>query len=189
MGNKARARKKKAAARYAEHRAARKCAEEREGYAALIAARQAHRRAALVVATAFVNQHMPRPERMGAFCNAMKDDLVIHFSEKENTTKIYEALWWMSYNCRFCGEGKWYCKCQRVPDGPDGDEEVSEDGSWLSDGPEWESGWETDTEDEEQNEGLSTPAERHNLKPSISPDDVTVTAKTAKRALLFAEGK
>ena len=61
--------------------------------------------------------------------------------------------------------------------------------SWLSDGSEWESGWETDTEDEEQNEGLSTPAERHNLKPSISPDDVTVTAKTAKRALLFAEGK
>ena len=73
--NKSRARKQKAAARSAEQRAARKCAEEREGYAALIAARQAHRRAALVVATAFVNQHMPRPERMGAFCNAMKNDL------------------------------------------------------------------------------------------------------------------
>ena len=112
-----------------------------------------------------------------------------HFSKEEGTTKVYEALWWMSYNCRFCGVGKWYCKCQRVPDGPDGNEEVSEDGSWLSDGSEWESGWETDTEDEEQDEGLSTPAERHNLKPSISPDDVTVTAKTAKRALLFAEGK
>ena len=42
----------------------------------------------------------------------------------------------------------------------------------MSDGSEWESGWETDTEDEEQNEGLSTPAERHNLKPSISPDGV-----------------
>ena len=59
----------------------------------------------------------------------------------------------------------------------------------MPDGSEWESGWETDTEDEEQNDGLSTPAERHNLKPSISPDDVTVTAKIAKRALLFAEGK
>ena len=39
------------------------------------------------------------------------------------------------------------------------------------------------------NEGPSTPAERHILKSSISPADVTVTAKTAKRALLFAEGK
>ena len=82
--------------------------------------------------------------------------------------------------------GKWYCTCQPLSGT---DEEVSDGDSWKTDGSEFSEGWETDTEDEEQNEGLSTPAERHNLKPSISPDDVTVTAKTAKRALLFAEGK
>ena len=181
MGNKSRARKKKAAARSAVQRAARKCAEEREGYAALIAARQAHRRAALVVATAFVNQHMLRPERMVAFCNAMKDDSVIHFSKKENTTKVYEALWWMSYNCRFCGVGKWYCECQWDPEEV---EEASDDDSWKSDGSEFSEGWETDTEDEmEQDEGLTTPAEKQSLTVSISPDDATATAQAAKRAL------
>ena len=153
---------------------------------ALIVARRAHRIAARAVAIAFVKQHMPRPERMGAFCTAMKNDLVIHFSKEERTTKVYEALWWMSYNCRMLGIGKWYCTCQPLSGT---DEEVSDGDSWKTDGSEFSEGWETDTEDEEQNEGLSTPAERHNLKPSISPGDVTVTAKTAKRALLFAEGK
>ena len=68
MGNKAKSRKKKAAARSREQRAARECAEERERYAEVIAARQARRRAAFAVATAFVKQHMPRPERIGTFC-------------------------------------------------------------------------------------------------------------------------
>ena len=179
--NKSRRRKQKAAARSAEKRAARTCAEEREGYAALIAARRAHRIAALAVAIDFVKQHMPRPERMGAFCNAMKNDLVIHFSKEEGTTKVYEALWWMSYNCRFCGVGKWYCECQWDPEEV---EEASDDDSWKSDGSEFSEGWETDTEDEmEQDEGLTTPAEKQSLTVSISPDDATATAQAAKRAL------
>ena len=40
MGNEARARKKKAAARSREQRAARECAEERERYAEVLAARK-----------------------------------------------------------------------------------------------------------------------------------------------------
>ena len=124
---------------------------------------------------------------MWAFCNALKDDVVNHCSEKEGTTEVYEALWWMSYNCRFCGVGKWYCLCQRQVSG--GEEEVSDGESWKTDGSEWEPGWETDSEDEVQDEGLQTPAEKYNLKPtSISPDDATATAQTTKRAL-FAEGK
>ena len=179
--NKSRARKQKAAARSAEKRAARTCAEEREGYAALIAARRAHRIAARAVATAFVKQHMPRPERMGAFCTAMKNDLVIHFSKEEGTTKVYEALWWMSYNCRMCGMGKWYCDCQPLSGT---DEEVSDGDSWKTDGSEFSEGWETDTEDEEQqDEGLDTPGKKKSLPVSISPEDATATAKATKRAL------
>ena len=141
---------------------------------------------ALAVGTAFVKQHMPRPERMGAFCNAMKDDLVIHFSEKEGTTKVYEALWWMSYNCRFCGEGKWYCHCQPLSEGTGEVEEDSDDDSWKSDGSDF--GWETFSEDEELDEGFATPAEKQCLPVSISPDDATTTAQAAKRAL-FVKGK
>ena len=51
MGNKAKARKKKAAARFRVQRAAQKCAEERERDAELIAAKKALRSAASAVAT------------------------------------------------------------------------------------------------------------------------------------------
>ena len=181
MGNKARNRKRKAAARSREKRAALTCAEERERDAALIVARRAHRIAAKAVAIAFVKQHMPRPERMGAFCTAMKNDLVTHFSKEEGTTKVYEALWWMSYNCRMCGMGKWYCTCQPLSGT---DEEVSDGDSWKTDGSEFSEGWETDTEDEEQqDEGLDTPGKKKSLPVSISPEDATATAKAAKRAL------
>ena len=93
MGHKARARKKKAAARSREQRAARKCAEERERYAEVIAARKALRSAAFAVATAFVKQHMPRTERIGAFCKVMENDQVKYFFRKEKTTRVHEALW------------------------------------------------------------------------------------------------
>ena len=106
---------------------------------------------------------------------------MIHFSKEEGITKVYEALWWMSYNCRFCGVGKWYCECQWDPEEV---EEASDDDSWKSDGSEFSEGWETDTEDEmEQDEGLTTPAEKQSLTVSISPDDATATAQAAKRAL------
>ena len=184
MGNKARARKKKAAARSREQRAARTCAEERERYAEVIAARKARRSAALAVATAFVKQHMPRPERIGTFCKVMENDQVKYFSREEKTTRVHEALWWMSYNCRFCGVGKWYCQCQWDSDS-DG-EEGGSDESWMTDGTEWE----TDTEDEEQDEGLATPAEKNSWKPkSISPEDATATKQAAGKRMLFVEGK
>ena len=58
-----------------------------------------------------------------------------------------------------------------------------------SDGSEFSEGWETDTEDEEQDEGLiTTPAEKQYLPVSIGPDDATATAQAAKRAL-FVKGK
>ena len=69
-----------------------KCAEERERYAEVIAARKARRSAALAVATAFVKQHMPRPERIGTFCKVMENDQVKHFSRTEKTTRMHEAL-------------------------------------------------------------------------------------------------
>ena len=181
MGNKARARKKKAAARSREQRAARTCAEERERYAEVIAARKARRSAALAVATAFVKQHLPRPERMDTFRKVMEIDQVKYFSRTEKTTRVQEALWWMSYNCRVCGVGKWYCKCQWDSDG----EENESDASWMTDGSEWE----TDTEDEEQNEGLYTPAEKTTSKSSISPEDATAKQQAAEKRKLFVEGK
>ena len=56
----------------------------------------------------------------------------------------------------------------------------------MTDGTEWE----TDTEDEEQDEGLSTPAEKNSLKPkNISPEDATATKQTTGRRMLFAKGK
>ena len=45
---------------------------------------------------------------------------MIHFSKEEGTTKVYEALWWMSYNC----------ECQWDPEEV---EEASDDDSWKSD--------------------------------------------------------
>ena len=181
MGNKARARKKKAAARSREQRAARKCAEEREGYAEVIAARKARRRAAKVVATAFVKQHLPRPERIGTFCKVMEIDLVKYFSRKEKTTRVHEALWWMSYDCRFCGIGKWYCNCQWDSEGEEGES----DGSWLTDGSEWEDV----TEDEELNEELLTPAEKPALKSkNFSPENATAAKQAAGKRVLFEKG-
>ena len=183
MGNKAKSRKKKAAARFRVRRAAQKCAEERERYAEVIAARKARRSAALAVATAFVKQHLPRPERIGTFCKVMEIDQVRYFSRKEKTTRVHEALWWMSYDCRFCGVGKWYCKCQWDSDGEE--EESESDASWMTDGSEWE----TDTEDEvEQDEGLCTPAEKTTLTPSISPEDATAAKQTAEKRKLFVKG-
>ena len=136
------------------------------------------------MATAFVKQHMPRPERMGAFCKVMEDDQVKYFSRTEKTTRMHEALWWMSYNCRCCGVGKWYCQCQWTSESPE--EEGETDGSWMSDGSDF--GWETETEDEEQDDGLLTPAEKRSSKPSISPEDATATMQATGR-MLFAKGK
>ena len=96
---------------------------------------------------------------------------------------MHEALWWMSYDCRVCGFGKWYCQCQWESDS-DG-EEGGSDESWMTDGTEWE----TDSEDEAQDEGLSTPAEKNTLKPkNISPEDATAIKQTTWRRL-FAKGK
>ena len=89
----------------------------------------------------------------------------------------------MSYDCRFCGVGKWYCKCQWDSDGEE--EESESDASWMTDGDEWE----TDTEDEEQNEGLYTPAEKTTSKSSISPEDATAKQQAADKRKLFVEGK
>ena len=56
----------------------------------------------------------------------------------------------------------------------------------MTDGTEWE----TDTEDEEQYEELSTPAEKNSLKPTrFSPEDATATKQTAGKRMLFVEGK
>ena len=181
MGNKAKQRKKKAAARFRVQRAAQKCAEERERDAELIAAKKALRIAASAVATAFVKQHLPRPDRMDTFRKVMKIDQVKYLSRTEKTTRVHEALWWMSYNCRVCGVGKWYCKCQWDSDG----EEDESDASWMTDGSEWE----TDTGDEEQDEGLYTPAEKTTSKSSISPEDATAKQQAAEKRKLFAEGK
>ena len=85
---------------------------------------------------------------MDTFRKVMKIDQVKYLSRTEKTTRVHEALWWMSYDCRFCGVGKWYCKCQWDSE----EEEGESDASWMTDGSEWE----TDTEDEvEQDEVLS----------------------------------
>ena len=97
---------------------------------------------------------------------------------------MHEALWWMSYNCRCCGVGEWYCQCEWNSEGPE--EEGGTDGSWMSDGSDF--GWETETEDEEQDDGLLTPAEKRSSKPSISPEDATATMQATGR-MLFVEGK
>ena len=55
----------------------------------------------------------------------------------------------------------------------------------MTDGSEWE----TDTEDEEQDEGLYTPAEKTTSKSSISPEDATAKQQAAEKRKLFAEGK
>ena len=156
MGNKAKSRKKQAAARFRVQRAAQKCAEERERDAELIAAKKALRSAASAVATACVKQHLPRPDRMDTFRKVMKIDQVKYLSRTEKTTRVHEALWWMSYDCRFCGVGKLHCKCQWDSDGEEGES----DESWMADGTEWE----TETEDEEQDEGPCTPAEKTTSK-------------------------
>ena len=183
MGNKAKQRKKKAAARFRVQRAAQKCAEERERDAELIAAKKALRSAASAVATAFVKQHLPRPDRMDTFRKVMKIDQVKYLSRTEKTTRVHEALWWMSYDCRFCGVGKWYCKCQWDSDGEE--EESESDASWMTDGSEWEK----DAEDEEQDEGLYTPAEKTTSKWRISPEDATAKQQAAEKRKLFVEGK
>ena len=56
----------------------------------------------------------------------------------------------------------------------------------MSDGSDF--GWETETEDEEQDDGLLTPAEKRSSKPSISPEDATATMQATGR-MLFVEGK
>ena len=100
MSNKAKQRKKKAAASFRVQRAVQKCAEERERDAELIAAKKALRSAASTAATAFVKQHLLRPGRVDTFRKVMEIDLVKHFSRTEKTTRVHETLWWMSYNCR-----------------------------------------------------------------------------------------
>ena len=57
------------------------------------------------------------------------------------------------------------------------EEEGETDGSWMSDGSDF--GWETGTEDEEQDVGLLTPAEKLCSKPSISPEGVAATKQAA----------
>ena len=87
----------------------------------------------------------------------------------------------MSYNCRVCGVGKWYCKCQWDSEEVEGES----DASWMTDGDEWE----TDTEDEEQDDGLCTPAEKNTQKkPTISPEDATAAKQTAEKRKLFVKG-
>ena len=63
-------------------------------------------------------------------------------------------------------------------------EESESDASWMTDGTEWE----TDTEDEEQDEGLCTPAEKSTLTPSISPEDATAAKQAAEKRKLFVKG-
>ena len=63
MGNKSRQRKKKAAAKSRVKRAVLREAEERERDRIEKIARRERRRAALIVATAFVKQHMPQGQR------------------------------------------------------------------------------------------------------------------------------
>ena len=55
--------------------------------------------------------------------------------------------------------------------------------------PPTRSEWETDTEDEEQDEGLYTPAEKTTSKSSISPEDATAKQQAAEKRKLFVEGK
>ena len=50
-------------------------------------------------------------------------------------------------------------------------------------------GWETETEDEEQDDGLLTPAEKLSSKPSISPEDATATMQATGKRMLFVGGK
>ena len=66
------------------------------------------------------------------------------------------------------------------------EEEGETDQSWMTDGSDF--GWETETEDEEQDDGLLTPAEKRSSKPSISPEDATATMQATGR-MLFVEGK
>ena len=153
MGNKSRARKKKAATRSRVTRAALREAEEKERARVEKVARKERRRAAKVVANAFVKQFMPRPERIDTFREAMCEEMVIEFTKRYKTTREEEALWWMSYDCRLCGIGKWYCQC-----GPNSFLDMNSDGEHATDG---EGEWEPDLgwleEDEKQNEGLQTP--------------------------------
>lgn len=159
MGNKSRQRKKKAAAKSRVKRAVLREAEERERDRIEKIARRERRRAALIVATAFVKQHMPRPERINTFCEVMKEEMVIDFTRRYKTTRMEEALWWMSYDCRLCGMGKWYCQCHL------GDEEM-------------------ETEEEVQDEGLQTPMKKSSL-PSMSPEDVTAKSTGFMKRDLF----
>ena len=103
--------------------------------------------------------YLPRPERITTFCEAMEEEMVIDFTRRYKTTRMEEALWWMSYDCRLCGMGKWYCQCHL------GDEEM-------------------ETEEEVQDEGLQTPMKKSSL-PSMSPEDVTAKSTGFMKRDLF----
>ena len=106
--------------------------------------------------------------------------MVIEFTKRYKTTREEEALWWMSYDCRLCGIGKWYCQCE-----PNSFLDVNSDGEHVTDD---EEEWEPDLgwleEDEKQNEGLQTPnkGERSTLQ-SVSPENATVNERAAGRRL------
>ena len=117
---------------------------------------------------------------------AMCEEMVIEFTKRYKTTREEEALWWMSYDCRLCGIGKWYCQCE-----PNSFLDVDSDGEHVADE---EEEWEPDLgwleEDEKQNEGLQTPnkGERSTLQ-SVSPENATVNEQAAGRRLFGLKRK
>ena len=123
---------------------------------------------------------------MDTFREAMCEETVIEFTKRYKTTREEEALWWMSYDCRLCGIGKWYCQCE-----PNSFLDVDSDGEHVTDD---EEEWEPDLgwleEDEKQNEGLQTPnkGERSTLQ-SVSPENATVNEQAAGRRLFGLKRK
>ena len=123
---------------------------------------------------------------MDTFREAMCEEMVIEFTKRYKTTREAEALWWMSYDCRLCGIGKWYCQC-----GPNSFLDVNSDGEHVTDD---EEEWEPDLGwlggGEKQNEGLQTPnkGERSTLQ-SVSPENATVDEQAAGRRLFGLKRK
>ena len=123
---------------------------------------------------------------MDTFREAMCEEMVIEFTKRYKTTREEEALWWMSYDCRLCGIGKWYCQC-----GPNSFLDVNSDGEHVTDD---EEEWEPDLGwlggGEKQNEGLQTPnkGERSTLQ-SVSPENATVDEQAAGRRLFGLKRK
>ena len=108
-------------------------------------------------------------DEVAAILTALLEDLVPQRIPGSYTGRYFLYL---------IGRGEWNSE------GPE--EEGGTDGSWMSDGSDF--GWETETEDEEQDEELSTPTEKPSSKNAISPEDATAIKQTTGR-MLFVEGK